>query len=83
MKKSASDSRMIGKKKNVWFDIVEVIEFPIELGDNPAVSEGAPLTVGWKYQKRKSYEIDYYEVYRDDRRERKDLALTMEQRTGL
>ena len=69
--------------KCLCFENVEIIEFPFALGDNPSVKDGAPLTIGWIPFSRTTYDIDYYEVFRDDRRGRKDLCLSMNQRTNM
>lgn len=61
-----------------WGD-VEIYEFPNVLGDNPAVSEGAPLTIGWKHTKKETIDIEYYEYLRiqlKPRKRRKDLLLS-------
>jgi hypothetical protein len=89
LKKSLLSSPAVGtrtptaSKKRVWFDTVEVAEYPYALGDNPAVKEGPPLTIGWKRQHRKKYEIDYYEVYKEEPRKRSELRLSANQRTKL
>jgi hypothetical protein len=76
-------SRRTKESKSVWFDVIEIIEFPIELGDNPSVKEGAPITLGWKSNESNSYEIDYYESTRDECRERDKLTLSAKRRTEM
>lgn len=64
-KKTASRSRT-GKKTNgkrVSFSRITIYEHPIILGDHPAVSEGAPIAIGWKSQGSMVFGIDYYEKY--------------------
>jgi len=67
--------------KQVCFDKVEIIEFPYQLGDNPAVKSGAPVTIGWESHTRAKFEIDYFEVF--EKGERTDLSLSPTQRTKL
>ena len=69
-------------KKNVhWGDLI-VFEFPNQLGDNPAVSGGAPLTIGWNHVAVNVVTIEYNEYMRFNtpRRKRKDLMLSSAQR---
>eukprot|EP00538_Stauroneis_constricta_P011568 CAMPEP_0119547946 /NCGR_PEP_ID=MMETSP1352-20130426/1964_1 /TAXON_ID=265584 /ORGANISM="Stauroneis constricta, Strain CCMP1120" /LENGTH=373 /DNA_ID=CAMNT_0007593055 /DNA_START=531 /DNA_END=1652 /DNA_ORIENTATION=+ len=58
------------KKSKVWFGNVHVNEHPYELGDNPSVSDGAPLTISWKSQQRTTYEVEYYETYNPSEKRR-------------
>lgn len=53
---------------SVSFDTVEVREYPIILGDNPAVSEGPPLTIDWDYDNVDEFSLDEYETTRPQRR---------------
>eukprot|EP00531_Pseudo-nitzschia_arenysensis_P013467 CAMPEP_0116134918 /NCGR_PEP_ID=MMETSP0329-20121206/10913_1 /TAXON_ID=697910 /ORGANISM="Pseudo-nitzschia arenysensis, Strain B593" /LENGTH=181 /DNA_ID=CAMNT_0003629683 /DNA_START=173 /DNA_END=718 /DNA_ORIENTATION=- len=64
--------------KKVIFDEIEVKEYPRMLGDNPAVSEGVPLTIGWKPQSSYSMDIDLFESMRCSvrRRGRKQLLIS-------
>lgn len=59
-----------------WGDLV-IYEFPNILGDNPGVSEGAPLTISWKHENKNVVAVDYYEYLRQNRprRRRKDLVI--------
>jgi hypothetical protein len=69
-------------RKNVrWGDMI-IFEFPNQLGDNPAVSGGAPLTIGWNHDTVNSVTIEYNEFIRlkKPRRRRKDLMLSSAQR---
>eukprot|EP00527_Entomoneis_sp_CCMP2396_P009918 CAMPEP_0198138704 /NCGR_PEP_ID=MMETSP1443-20131203/2102_1 /TAXON_ID=186043 /ORGANISM="Entomoneis sp., Strain CCMP2396" /LENGTH=154 /DNA_ID=CAMNT_0043800601 /DNA_START=43 /DNA_END=507 /DNA_ORIENTATION=- len=61
-------------KEVCWGSIV-LYEFPSILGDNPSVSSGAPLTIGWKHSKTEQIGIDYYEYLRrsNPRRTRRQL----------
>jgi hypothetical protein len=69
------------KKIVSWGNII-VFEFPNLLGDNPAVSGGAPLTIGWNHDSVNVVTIEYYEFMRlkRPRRRRKDMILSSAQR---
>jgi hypothetical protein len=47
--------------KRVWFDTVEVRYHKIILGDNPSVSEGAPITIHWIHHGREVIPVDVFE----------------------
>lgn len=77
LKPDGSSETLQRKKADVFFGSVVVYEFISMLGDNPAVSEGAPLTIGWKHESKNVVDVDYYEFLRNQRprRRRKDLIL--------
>ena len=59
-------------RKKVWFDRVTVYEHAYILGDNPSVSDGAPLSISWKCQSKNCYELEYYEsMYPSETRRRR------------
>jgi hypothetical protein len=72
-----------GPMKKVCFDQIQVREMPIILGDNPAVSAGVPITIGWKFQKEITVEVDYFEFYRPQRRKKEKLRLSNKKRVEL
>ena len=51
-------------RSNVSFQSVSVREYPRCLGDNPSVSSGPPISIGWKPQKNEEFSIDDYEAGR-------------------
>lgn len=69
-------------KKSVSFDCVEIREYERELGDNPAVSRGPPITIGWNYVKHGTYTMDEHERLQRSlpRRSRKKLKLSSKRR---
>lgn len=69
--------------KHVSFATIEIFEFPITLGDSPSVSDGPPLTIGWKPQKITALDLDYFEKFRPQRRHRRDLILDTSTREDL
>jgi len=46
----------------VSFSHVQLREYCRAAGDNPSVSSGCPLAIGWKYNKRGKVDIDSYEA---------------------
>jgi hypothetical protein len=74
------------KKTKVWFNRIQINEHCYELGDNPSVSDGAPLTISWKSQNRMVFEVEYYEIYRPSSERRgvkSGLHLSASQRARL
>lgn len=60
----------------VKFESVEIREFPITLGDNPSVSQGAPFTIDWEPQE--IYDpvgLEEYESSRPPRRDYLQMAI--------
>lgn len=69
--------------KQVSFQSIEIIELSIALGDHPCVSTGAPLTTEWEAQSRSSFEIDFFETYRPQRRSTRELLMSSRVRQDL
>lgn len=79
--KTDSESEDFGIKK-VYFDQIYIREYPIILGDNPAVSEGAPVTIGWDCMDEYEVNLSMYEYTKGPmRRTRKKLMLSSKKRT--
>ena len=51
------------------------IYFPLTLGDNPAVSGGAPLTIGWKPYGRTTTDVDHHELARAKEHQRQQRVV--------
>lgn len=77
-KKSAND----GKEKRVDFSSLEILEFLIQIGDNPSC-EGAPLCISDECQKQRKLDVDEFEATRKGRRQRKQLVLSATKRSKL
>jgi hypothetical protein len=73
-------------RKKVTFQRVEIRQYERQPGDNPSVSRGVPIGLGWKVVKTESYRFDEFEgqigVTRE-RRQKKQLLLSEEARERL
>lgn len=61
----------------VCWDDITIHEFPSILGDNPAVTNGAPLTLSWESVNTYKVDVNVYEYMRSQnhRRSRKQLVM--------
>merc|ERR1711907_916656 len=48
-------------RRSVSFSNVQVREYDLCLGDNPSVTQGAPVSLDWSYKHEESYALDEYE----------------------
>jgi hypothetical protein len=53
------------------------------LGDNPAVTSGAPITIDWIPQGEVSFSVDTYEQFKPARRRRRKLLISVSSRAIL
>jgi hypothetical protein len=74
---------MTGDRKKVAFNEIEILEFHYILGDNPAVSSGAPIALGNDLVGQKTLPVDFYELNRCKRKTRKKLALPVQTRAQM
>lgn len=73
------------RKKSVSFSDVTILEFPIILGENPAVSGGAPIELGWELMEYYTRDLQLYEYMRSAlrKRGRKNLIIPVSDRAQL
>ena len=71
------------KRSTVSFSNVEIIELPYTLGDNPSVSSGAPISASWIAQKRTILDLDFFERFRPERRNKRALQLSKDARKSM
>jgi hypothetical protein len=71
------------KKPKVAFDEIEILEFNYILGDNPGVSSGAPIALGDELKSSVTLEVDYYEMARGKRKNRKKLSIPVHERAQM
>jgi hypothetical protein len=69
-------------KKRVVFGTVSVREYERCIGDNPAVSSGPPIGLGWYYLRPQPVDLNFYEAHvrKPAPRTRKDFFLTPQKR---
>mmetsp|Transcript_36208 Transcript_36208/g.79256 ORF Transcript_36208/g.79256 Transcript_36208/m.79256 type:complete len:203 (-) Transcript_36208:4-612(-) len=60
-------------KKSVRFDMIEIREYPYVLGDNPSVSNGPPLSVGWQSQSQFFVNLEEYDDAKAEPRSRTEM----------
>jgi hypothetical protein len=73
-------------EKRVRFHKVTISEHVYELGNNPSVSDGAPLCISWDAQYQESYEIQDYEIMNPShkrRRAKHGLRLSVSDRAKM
>ena len=51
--------------RRVSFHQIEIREYPRCLGDNPSVTFGPPMSIGWKHNQSYVLDVDQYENYKD------------------
>jgi hypothetical protein len=49
------------KDTKISFNHISVRSYPVLIGDNPSVTQGVPLTIGWEHDQEESYNVDVYE----------------------
>jgi hypothetical protein len=67
----------------VQFSTITVREYPIMMGDNPAVSDGPPLTIDWEYNELPYLDVEAFESVRRSRRTGKSLVLSRKRRENI
>jgi hypothetical protein len=75
--------RAICRRKKVRFGRIVITEFPIILGDNPAVTSGAPITIDWIPQGERFFSVESYEQCKPARRRRRRLLISVSHRAIL
>jgi hypothetical protein len=68
-------------ERSVQFSVVRVHEHKMILGDNPAVSEGVPVTLDWEVEFSETWDVDYFETHR--RREGPATVLCADEREAM
>ena len=64
LKKLPSENACVRSYDHVSFGHVDVREYCRQVGDNPSVSCGCPLAIGWMFNYRGKFDIDSYEADR-------------------
>lgn len=80
---SSMNGPPMNAKKSVGFRNIEVREYGIDIGDNPCVSDGPPLSLGWKYEKEKIIDLNEFETLKGPPRPRHEMRVPRNQREWL
>ena len=72
---SESSYRSSGFKSNITFSHVDIREYERIAGDNPCVSMGVPLSIGWAHYQHKPIPIEEYEIARGPPRDRIEMIV--------
>jgi hypothetical protein len=59
----------------VSFDRIEIREYSLCLGNNPATTHGPPLSIDWDYNEAGTFQVDDYETTRPPRRISKSMIV--------
>jgi hypothetical protein len=54
-------TKKASKGKRVRFSVLQIRDYPMRVGDNPAVSKGVPITIDWTHDGEVTVSIDDYE----------------------
>lgn len=65
---SAQSQSQEHSDRSVGFESLQIHEFERELGDNPAVTAGPPLTIKWEATKNTTMKVDEFEEQHPPRR---------------
>ena len=64
------------RRSSVQFGSLTIRNYEVQLGDNPSCSNGAPVSIGWRYNELNPICIEKYEAWmKDKRRSRKEFHL--------
>ena len=71
--------------KKVEFGSISIRRHPLVIGDNPSVTSGAPLQIGWKVMSEATHSIDLYEHLQEQkgRRSRRELRFPVDVRSQI
>ena len=69
--------------RSVSFDSIFVREYERVLGDNPACSNGPPISIGWQYKSKGSIPVDWYEYSKPVGRTKRQLYLPAYRRRDM
>lgn len=72
------------RRSSVQFGSLTIRSYEVQLGDNPSCSNGAPVSIGWRYNELNPIGIDTYEEWmKDKRRSRSEFHLPRFQRESI
>ena len=72
------------RRSSVQFGSLTTRSYEVQLGDNPSCSNGAPVSIGWRYNELNPIGIDAYEEWmKDKRRSRSQFHLPRFERESI
>ena len=72
------------RRSSVQFGSLTIRSYEVQLGDNPSCSNGAPVSIGWRYNELNPIGIDAYEEWmKDKRRSRSQFHLPRFERESI
>jgi hypothetical protein len=74
-------TKKVSKGKKVRFSVLQIRDYPIIVGGNPAVSKGVPVTIDWTHDGEVIASIDDYEHSRGTPRSMLELRIPPRVRT--
>jgi hypothetical protein len=80
---STADASVRPISRSVSFNKIDIAEHVYQLGDNPSVMSGAPITISWEPQERITLDVDEYEDLRSSNRSREEMRLPSSYREQL
>ena len=71
----SSSSSSNGTKRSISFTTLEISEYPVTVGDNPAVPNGVPLQLDWEHNSESTQvlDVEQYEMYRPEQRTKSEM----------
>mmetsp|Transcript_4187 Transcript_4187/g.4597 ORF Transcript_4187/g.4597 Transcript_4187/m.4597 type:complete len:153 (+) Transcript_4187:188-646(+) len=79
---SSMNTRKIDDLRVGFADAI-IREYEVTLGDNPSVSEGPPLSLGWSYNEMLPIPVDKYEEMRGKRRNSLQMTVPADERLDV
>lgn len=68
---------------SVTFGVISIREYERTVGDNPSVTSGPPISIGWSYMPSFEAAVDEYETSRPCRRTKREFYLPSDLRKDL
>lgn len=78
-----SDIQCAENTLKVSFSTLEIREYPICIGDNPACTFGVPISIDWAYETTNIFSVDEYEEQRPTPRDFSQLKIPSKDRNHI
>eukprot|EP00566_Odontella_aurita_P019712 CAMPEP_0113557134 /NCGR_PEP_ID=MMETSP0015_2-20120614/17625_1 /TAXON_ID=2838 /ORGANISM="Odontella" /LENGTH=294 /DNA_ID=CAMNT_0000458531 /DNA_START=337 /DNA_END=1221 /DNA_ORIENTATION=+ /assembly_acc=CAM_ASM_000160 len=82
-RRSDGDEDSLTDSQRLKFADLQIREYSRAVGDNPSVSAGPPLSMGWEYNEAQTIPLDDYESCRGPRRTSPEMAVPRSIRESL